>query len=731
MNNIADLINPDFKKDDYRLARDMVDLGMSLHGVMTGRIKDISDLYRMYHGRYTDTELIEMTTVHGEVSSTPLKANRLAKVKIDQLLNESLEVGFSVEVDTISPVEKQKKADEAMKAKGRSYAKPIIESVREQGYNIYEGIEIPDFDLKMQIEEFRTRNELISQRIINEKVKDAIMRHVYYYVFSSNIFASEMFTRSVIDRKGHSGIEYIAPERMIYPQNIHDQFNESVPIIGHWTQMTFVDIIRDFDIKKDSDTYKQIVQAFNGNHTGAATYVPMNSDGTFNFEGKSSLNQSQMTCSVYYFQWRYYVDKVVKKQTDGNMEYLDPESVKEDLEANPAAYTSLRLERLYQGATLNGQVYFGFGDVKDYAITRDAEGRIRASYDYISTLVKTFGGERTSFAKIMYSLDRQYDKARWMLFREIGKTRNNAIYIDDSYLGKQSKSGILHDLDDKGILTFSSKDKFNETGEQILDGKQIIGAVNSGSSSSMISELISICIDIERVADSITGINAARKGTEKATTTATTSENNLQASRSVTYDNFYFAESHMQRAFTHLIQKTKSAIYAGSKEAYAYLSPDDIAYLEESPDYFKDNFQARIVGGRRSQQIFAELNEVVKSEVAAGKRSSTDFAVIRQSDSLREAVEVLRAGDERLTAIQQKSEEAANQAKLQMNQNTVQASMENREDEQASAKEIQDSINTTKLQDTQMKIIGDLQKQRMQPPSLSGNSNNSSSKTKK
>lgn len=720
MNNIADLINPDFKKDEYRLARDMVDIGMWLYNSMSGRNKEISDLYRMYHGHYTPEELTEMTMVHGEVSSTPLSANRLAKVKIDQLLNESLEVGFSVEVDTISPVEKQKKADETMKAKGRSYAKPIIESVRQQGYNIYEGVQIQDFDPNMQIEEYRTRNELISQRIINEKVKDALMRNVYYYAFASNIFSSEIFTRTLADNRGNQSIEVIAPERMIYPQNIYDQFNDSVPIIGHWTQMTFVDIIRTFDIKKDSEEYNKIKQVFEGTCSGGmGTYVPLNTDGTFDFEGKSSLDQSRMTCSVFYFQWRYYVDKQVRKNTDGSIEYSDTES---------EGSRMLRVERIYQGATINGQVYFGFGDVKNYAITRDAEGRIRAQYDYVSTLVKTFGGERTSFAKIMYSLNRQYDKARWLLFREIRKTRTNAIYIDDSYLGTQSESKILHNLEDKGILKYNSKDKFNETGEQILDGKQVIGSVNSGSSSSVVSELISICLDIERVTDSITGITAARKGTEKATTTATTSENNLQASRSVTYDNFYFAESHMQRAFTHLIQKTKSAIYAGSKEAYAYLSSDDIAYLEESPDYFKDNFQARIVGGRRSQQIFAELSDVIKSEVAAGKRSSADFAMIKQSDSLREAIEVLKIADERLVKIQQQSEEAANQNKLQMNQNTVQASTENREDEQAAAKELQDSINATKLEDTRLKIMGDLQKQRMQPPSPSVNNNSSKNK---
>lgn len=716
MNNISDIVNPDWKADNYRLAKDMVDFGMTLFYGMSERNEEIAKVYRMYHGDYTPKEKTALTTVHGSISATPLNTFRISKVKIDQLLGESLEVGFSIEVDTISPVEKQKKKEEELKAKGRSMAKPIIQAMQRQGHNIYDGVEIPDFtaDMKFDAAEFRTRNELISQRIANEKIKDALLRNIYYYCFSSNVFASEIFTKNVIDRNGHTSVQHIANEQMIFPITSFDQFNETAPILGHWEQMTFADIIREYNIEKDSPKYKEITQIFGGSLSSSGNLVSEEIRGVYNSNVIKPLNSSQMTASVFKFQWRYYEDKFVKKNIDGSIEYLKKKEEKDSVLA-------LRFERLYQGATINGQVYLGFQDVKDYAITRDANGRVRALYDYTCTLVKTFGGKRTSFAKVLLDLSEQYDYTRWLLFREIRKSKGNAAYINRAFMGEVQKHKILYDLEDSGLIEYDSKERYDETGESITNGSQVIGAVNAGGSSNLIRDLISICMDIERVIDVVTGMNNSRKGTEQATATATTAQNNLQASRSVTYDLFYFTENHMQRAFTHLIQKTKSALYSGSQEMYAYLPSEDIAYLEESPEYFTDNFQARIVGGRRSQQIFSEISDAIRTEISAGKRSTLDFAELKMSESLNEAVELLRISDAKLQSLTQQSQQSDQQTKLQLNEQSNQANKENREDEQAAKQQLQDSINQTTSQGNTLKAQVDLMKIRVTPPSVPGN----------
>jgi hypothetical protein len=719
MNNITDLINPDFSANNNQLAKEMVDFGLQIYRGMTARNAELQRLYRMYHGRYSKKEKTALTNVHGRTSATEFTAYRLAKVKIDQLLGESLEVGFNVEVDTISPVEKQNKQNKMLTDIGRSAAKPFIQTVQRQGFNIYDGVRIPDYQQGVipDLQEYRTRNEMISQRIQNEKVKDAIKNNIYYYLFSSNLFASEIFTRCYMNEEGRTGLEVIQPERMIYPLNNYDQFGMSAPILGHWWHGTFAEIVRKFNIVKDSEEWKQLVANIGSNVGSAGVEVLLTADGEYDFENASSTHTpSKLYATVYEFQWRYYVDKIVKSDIDGNIHIyeLDAEEVKM-FKKRDIPFETLRFERIYTGSSVNGMLYLGFRDLKDYAVTRDENGKIHANYDYTCTLIKTFGGLRTSFATVVTDLNKQYDKSRWLLVREIKKSKGTAIFINKAFMGLKTKDSVLYELEDQGVLEFDSKERYDETGEGILNGNQVVGSIVTGTGSNLIRDLISICLDLERVLDSVTGMNDSRKGTEMATTTATTAQNNLQASRSVTYDMFYFTENHMERAFTQLIEKTKSVIYAGSREAYSYLPIEDLEYLEQSPDFFKDNFKARIVGGRRSQQIFAELSNVLLGEISAGKRSSRDFAEVKLSDSLAEAIDVLRNSDTRLQTITQQAQQSDQQTKLQLNQQTNQSRVEDREDQQVAKKELQDSINTTVIQNTALKVQAELLKPQLAP----------------
>jgi hypothetical protein len=532
---------------------------------------------------------------------------------------------------------------------------------------------------------------------------------------------SEIHTRVVVNRQGKTALECIQPERMIYPKMAFDQFNETAPIMGHWSVMTFADIVREFDLKKGSDSYKDIATLFGSLATGGGgVQVPMMSNGEFDFSSSATTQTSQLAATVFYFQWRYYVERAFRTNTDGSIDYkdLDNEADRLEIESNPGMYEVLPFERLYQGAAVNGQIYVGFGDVEDYSINTDAKGRIRANYDYTSTLVKVFGGKSTSFAKVMLEIGERYDYTRWLLFREIRKVKSGSIYFDRAYMGTKSKNSILYELEDEGLIEVDSKNAFDETGMQLTDGKQVVGAIASGGNNSLVRDLISICIDLERVLDVQTGINNSRKGTEMATTTATTAQNNLQASRSVTYDDFYFCENHMQRALTQLLNKTKSKIHNGSKEHYSYLPSDDISYLEESPEYFMDNFNARMVGGRRSQQIFAELSDAIKSEMAAGKRSSVDFAKIKQSESLSEAIAILEMSDQKLQEITSQTQQSEQQTQMQLAEQARQAAQEDREDRQLAEQDKQDSVNGTALQIKQMDVASKVALSRAEVPKV-------------
>lgn len=709
-----DTFNPNWKKDKFELAKQMVDFGVSLLRSSLTRAIEIQKNYRGYHGVYTTKEKTALTNVHGKTSATELIPHYQPKVKIDQLLGESLEVGFSAEVDTINPLEKEKKNNEALRAKGRSFAKPLINSVKDQGIDIYNQMSIPDSseDSEFEIERFRTRNEFIGQKILNEKIKDSKKNDIYYYLFASGIFSSEIFSFGDIGPKGNTQISWISPEQMIYPDNYGDLTLNNAPIIGHWNNMYFPEIVRAFNLKKGSIEYKEVEELFKGGMNGASSHssqipIPENenkyttvNDGLDLVKHGTIYSATGLVATVYYFQWRYYKEVSYTQNVEGKIEFLNltkerDRKTKDDKRSG--AKTKI-FERIYQGACIAGCIYLGFKDVDDFVRMPDSEGQYYASYDYTATLMKTFGGRRTPFAKVLIELGTKLDQVRWMLYRELKKSKSNAIYLDRAFAETRSKSSILYDLEDAGVLDINSKEAFDNTGRDITDGKQVVGAIASGSTSTIIGDLISAALDIERVMNEASGMNDARKGTELATTTATANQSNLQASRSVTLSNFHFTESHMQRALTHILQKTKQRITNGSKEHNAYLSSDDITYIENSHEFAFDDFEARVVGGRRSQQIFAELNELIKSEVASGKRSSADFVEIKEQDSLIEAKHTLRKSDERLEEIANRQQEREIESKQQLNENTNIAHKEDREDAQAHDAEISNEDNAIKVE---------------------------------
>lgn len=710
---VTDLYNPNWAKENYALAKDMVDFGISIARTNLQRYKDINSTYRSYHEHYSPKELEEMAAVHGQTSGTPIAPFYKPKTKIDQLLGESLEVGFSAEVDTINPTELAAKKKDYMRNIGRSINRDLIKNIRNQGFDIYSGVRIPNFDDPKLRDPaaYRTRNEMISQRILNAKIKDMVEKNLYYYLFGSQIFTSEIFSFINRDELGRTTMDYIPPEKMIYLDNDDDLTLERTPIIGYWKNMYFPEIIETFKLKKGSRQYREVENLFGvvqGNSAGEIKYYNLidNGDAIENFDSPTIRMGNGLMATVFYFQWRYYKEVVVEIDGGEIVRTVNMRDTRQRtlVKENPDKFDKRWFENIYQGASISGNVYLGFGDVENPILVPDSEGKYRAYYDFTCSLSRTFGNERTSFAKVLVELGKQYNKARWMLMREAKKLKSNAIYLDEDYMQEKSANSILYELEDAGVARISSKKAFDLTGESLTDGKRVVGMLASGSTSSVISDLINICMDIERAIDSTSSINDARKGTEKATATATTATNNLRASRSATYDNFFFAENHIQRAASKLIQKTKGEIIRGSREAYAYLGEDDIAYIENSSKFLLDDFRARIVGGRAHQEIIRDLSQILTNEVAAGKRSSADYAEIRQQDSLQEIVRILRDSDEKMAKIDQQNKmqqiQEQNQVKKEMNAATNAA----REDQQQHEKELHQMDNEAKHEDTALKV---------------------------
>jgi hypothetical protein len=104
--------------------------------------------------------------------------------------------------------------------------------------------------------------------------------------------------------------------------------------------------------------------------------------------------------------------------------------------------------------------------------------------------------------------------------------------------------------------------------------------------------------------------------------------------------------------------------------------------------------------------------------MAAGKRSSVDFAKIKQSESLSEAIAILEMSDQKLQEITSQTQQSEQQTQMQLAEQARQAAQEDREDRQLAEQDKQDSVNGTALQIKQMDVASKVALSRAEVPKV-------------
>jgi hypothetical protein len=713
---MPDVVDINWEADEFSKAKEMINFGISLSKAREHTLQQFEKNYNAYHGEYTTEELKKITDVYGEASATEFVGKKLGKVKLDRLIGEAIELNFQAEVTTVNREAVIKKAQEIATAKGRSLMKPFIEQVQQQGHDIYSGVKIPDYGdpNAWDPKKFRTNNERIMQILLERKLQDPEADYIYPMLFISCLFTSEIHSL-VVDRGAKNYfIQPIPSEQMIFMDSGLDNQIGKSPIVGHKEKMTFGDVVKRFDLIPHNADYNKVKLAFQGGNTGSAgtRSTDMNS-GAFNW--------------VYFFQWRIYKTKWFKIEepddidvpptyTDVSKEYNSDSEYRKstDQEVTDQKYKLQRvvIESLYQGASVGGDVFVGIKECSDIIKTRDYKNRFNVVYDYTITLVKTIGNKRTAYANVMLELNKEYDYVQWLIKKNIKKLKVAPIYVDKAALGKTTLNKFLHDAEENDVIIVDSSSE--ELNYEMDDVRKVMGTLNAQSNASnIIQSFLMIASNIERGMDLLTGINDARQGIEKATTTATTNQSNLRASRSVTYDLFYFTQKHEEIAITKVLQKEKLAI-ALNPEEYQFMDEFDSSFLKATVDIALDDYSARVTDGKKEHDLKADIDMYLPQEVNSGKISTADVIDFKIASSFAEAVDILHSAVARTEEIQSKNQQSQQQSQQQISQQQIQAATADREDKQSHEKELVDIVEENKIRlkemDVQAKAVSDTNK---------------------
>lgn len=677
------MLTDNFKKNDCAKAKDLIRMVIEkLKG--SNNIKDIFETYKKYHSDYNDRDLNRLMEVHGQTSSTEFRPYYVAKVKIDRLIGEAMEIKPQLSVESINPTAINKKMEKVALKLANSYNQPFLQEVDQNvGANPIGNIPQEPFEQTMQENDpikIKSENEIVMGRLLQKKQKELNRKLYYYQIFRQGMFTSAMFSKIVGTRNGGYTLEIIPTERVFFFEELNDIFLEKTPVIGYWSNMFENEIYSYFNIDANSEEAKQIAALFNSTDSTNGFY--MFDDGSWAdqifMKNSSSANK---TVTVVQVEFKALEKRIVYLENGQiRIASYNRKNIKKAKENGQ--FKVVYNEVLWEGACIAGKVFVNIQKKENYVKQLTSTGHYKVEFDIIGTLINNFGGKRTSFAKVALNLGEMYDKYRWLIYREAKKTRGAAIYLKKEYFGKKTQSQILYDLEESGVVVLDPNDRAeDETFERPQD---MIGSFNIQGVAQNLQQLVNIALDIERIIDLTTGMNEARQGMEKATTTATTSQNNLKASRSATFYLFAHAELHMEHAFSRLLQKTKQAIIANSIEGKSFLNTEDINLLKETVDFTEDDFTTYVTDGRRTAEILQALDtNVIPVDINAGKITSADYLAYKQAESLAEAQKVLANAQEQYSKQMQEQEKQKQESQEKMNQEKLEAAKEDREDRQA------------------------------------------------
>jgi hypothetical protein len=688
-----DINNVDFSgKGNQDKVREMLDYAVNQWYSRDSRIKKISKLYDAHNGVLDLKEVENVTKSTGKESKTKYVKYRLGRTKLKQLHGEFLEISLEPTVRTVNREAINKKMAKYKELLGLSLSKDNIERVRQMGYNVFPGIVIPDINDKRvwNINNFKLANEIVMQRIIEDKMQTQRLKSIFYQNFIDLTIASEIFGKVERNVNGIDTYRYIPVKLALYEESIFDPFLEQSPYLGEVRPMFVHEILtnKEFSLSKpDKEKLKEQARSFSADNTTNKDFI--NSGGT------NLIN-------TYTLQWKGIEPVRVKiSPVEGSTEpymrilgndYYDKNEKLIKRQVKDGLYTieTYAREILWTATRIGTDIYTECKKEKNIIQRLNENNKYNVDFDYSGMLFCTVDGTRVSVQEVISELEKVYDDIRFMINREMKKPHGSLVALDEAFNPKGKKFvDIFHSITEEGIVRFNSSAEGNTSGMEAKSNEVGIQAVNLGQNQNLLI-LLNQAMDIERVMDRVTGMNDNRQGLGKATTTATANMNNIEASRSMTYDLFYFMQEFIDRTLTKLAEKTKiNRTYYGEDQREFIMDDGEQMYLMGTKDLAFDNYGCSITDGKKEKDILQKMEGLFPAEINSGMLRSKDVARFWMESSFAAALRVLDNAHDELAKVRENEIKAKQEGDKYNTDQMRQTAIEDREDGQEHDKDME------------------------------------------
>lgn len=687
-----DIVNKDFSIDgkNNREVHELLDYAVNQWHSRDSRIKRLNSLYNSHNGITSSDSIESITKSTGKLSKTKYVQHRLGRTKLKQLHGEFLEINIDHTVRATNREAKNKKMEKYKNLLGMSLAKSQIEKVRSIGYDVFSGMQIPDRNDKnaWNTKNFMLTNELVMQRIVDDKMKTQRLKTPLFYNFVDLTITSEIFGKVERDQNGVDTYRYIPVKYAMYEESIGDIFLEKSPYLGEVRPMFVHEIIAN---KEWNLGEKEVKLLKEGNSIPSSeAYKDISNSG-----GQDLIN-------TYTIQWKglepvYVKISSAKGSSEPYMLQISDEyyaknerQIKKEVARGDYQLEKYYREILWTATRIGPNIYTEAKKESNLIQRLNENNKYNVEFDYCGMLFSTVDGVRVSVQEILQELEKIYDEVRFYINREMKKLKGSVVSYDQAFTPKGKKvTDVYHSLVEEGVIVYNSSAEGNISGTELESNKVGISAINLGTNQNL-AILLQQAMDIERVMDRITGMNEGRQGLQKATTTATANVNNIEASRSMTYDLFYFMQEYIERMLTKLAEKTKiNKTYIGADTRQFILDDGEQMYLMSTKELDFDNYGITITDGKKEKDILNKLETLFPQEINAHMLRTKDVARFWTESSFAAALRVLDNAHEELTKINENEMRIKQESSMASLQQQAQQAIEDREDGQNHDKEME------------------------------------------
>jgi hypothetical protein len=650
------------------------------------RNQRLDKLYNAFNGVVDQSEIDSIIKFTGRKSKTKYVKYRLGRSKLKLVHGEFLEIPITPTVHTVNRDAQNEKMNRYKKLYGMSLAKPYIEKTREMGYDVYPGVKIPDRENQdfWHINNFKLTNEMAMQAIIDDKMQTQKMKSKFFNNMVDLTIAAEMFGKVERNQDGVDIYREISPKNALFEESVYDPLCERTPYMGEVRKMYYHEILANPEFTLTADQKKRLKEIKDQYHHDTQI-----SDGSI------EMMNGQAVFPVYTIEWKG-LEPVYLKITPAkgsnipyklklSEEYYKKNKSQIDKDVKNGKYT-LEVyynEVLWSAHRISTDIYT-VAEKEEFLIQRmDANGKFHAEFNYSGFLFGTVNGFRVSLQEIIHELEKIYDDIRFQINKEIKKARGSVLFFDEAFKPKGKRFiDLYHSIDEDGIVRFNSAAEGNESGMD-MQGQNMFKTETLGSDAAM-NALVLQAMEIERVMDRITGLNENRQGLTKATMTATANVNNIEASRSMTYDLFYFVADYIERVLMKLAEKTKTNITHHGMDSRMFIYDDKtIKHLVATKNLMLDNYGVTLTDGKREADVLRKVEMFFPQEINAGLLRTKDVIRFLSESSFSKALKVLDDANNELQAWQEKQQRIAQEGKDKETQTKLQIATEDREDQQA------------------------------------------------